>query len=63
MQESIRFASKFLDCQVDGFFRALEEGVNSCSIASWFTARVLFFRFAVILGLAFFFVRVVFFFF
>ena len=50
MQGSIRFASEFPDCRVDGFFHALEIGVDLCSVASWFAVRVLFLGFAVVLG-------------
>ena len=68
MQGSIRFASKFLDCQVDGFFRALEKGIDSGGVASWFAVCVFFLGVAVVLGLvvvlrfAIFFVGLVFFF-
>ena len=67
MQGSIRFASKFLDCRVDGFFRTLEKGIDSGSVASWFTVCVGFLRVAVVLrfvvflGLTFFFIGFVFF--
>ena len=63
MQGSIRFASEFLDCRVDGFFRALEKCVDLGGVAFWFAVGVLFLGFIAILGLAVFSVGFGFFFF